>query len=124
MARLFDGDAQRAVVALRHGLTLNPNDPQNAAWYILLAYAQLFAAAPDEALDSASKALAVRPVFSPTFEVLACCTAALGRLDDARRWAARIAEADGPERHFVAPMRANQPEYGNRIVWLLQKASV
>src|SRR5215208_8369327 len=29
MARLFDGAAGRAVAPLRHGLTLNPNDPQN-----------------------------------------------------------------------------------------------
>ena len=123
MARLFDGDAQRAVVALRHGLTLNPNDPQNVAWYILLAYAELFAGGPDEALDSASRALAVRPVFSPTFEALACCTAALGRLDDARRWADRMQEVDGPESHFVAPIKANQPEYAQRIAQLLQKVS-
>ena len=123
MARLFDGDAQRAVVALGHGLTLNPNDPQNAAWYILLAYAQLFAGGPDDALDSASKALAVRPVFSPTFEALACCTAALGRLDDARRWANRMQEVDGPENHFIAPIKAQQPQYAQRITQLLQKVS-
>ena len=34
MARLFDGDADRAVAPLRHGLTLNPNDPQNVAWRV------------------------------------------------------------------------------------------
>jgi len=123
MARLFDGHAQHAIAALRHGLMLNPNDPQNAAWYILLAYAQLLANRHDEALDSASRALAVRPVFSPTFEALACCTAALGRLDDARRWAARVKEADGPERQFVAPIRANQPDYDRRIAQLLDEAS-
>ena len=123
MARLFDGDTQRAVAPLRHGLTLNPNDPQNVAWYILLAYAQLFADAPDEALDSANRALAVRPVFGPTFEVLACCTAALGRPSDALRWAARMKEADGPEAHFVTPMKANQPDYDRRIAELLREAS-
>ncbi len=123
MARLFDGDAQRAVAPLRHGLTLNPNDPQNVAWYILLAYAQLLADAPDEALDTAKRALAVRPVFGPTFEVIACCMAALGRPGDALRWAARIKEIDGPEGHFVTPMKANQPDYDRRIAQLLMEAS-
>jgi TolB-like protein len=32
MARLFDGEAERAIAALRHGLKLNPSDPQNVVW--------------------------------------------------------------------------------------------
>jgi len=121
LARLFDGQAERAVEALRHGLMLNPNDPQNVAWYTLLAYAQLFASQPNEALDSASKALAVRPLFRPTLEALICCAVALGRLEDARQWANRMKEAGGPESHFIAPMRANQPDCGRRITQLLEK---
>ena len=54
MARLFDGDARRAIAPLEHGLTLKPNDPQNVAWYILLADAQLLDGQPNRALDSAS----------------------------------------------------------------------
>jgi TolB-like protein len=123
MARLFDGEAERAIVPLRHGLTLNPNDPQNVAWHILLAYAQLLSDKPDDALDSATRALAVRPLFGPTFEALVCCAVALGRLDDARQWANRLKEVDGPRSHFIAPMRANQPHYDKRIIQLLQKAS-
>jgi TolB-like protein len=122
MARLFDGDAERAVEALRHGLTLNPNDPQNVAWYILLAYAELLASHPDEALDSATKALALRPLFGPTFEALICCAAALGRLDDAHQWATRMQEVDGPESHLITPIKANQPEYAQRITQLLREA--
>ena len=60
------------------------------------------------------------PVFGPTFEVLRCCAMALGRLDDARRWAKRMKEVDNPESHFVAPIKANQPKYDKRIVRLLQ----
>ena len=122
-ARLFDGDAGRAVAPLRHGLTLNPNDPQNVAWHILLAYAELLSDAPDKALESANRALALRPVFGPTFEVLCCCTMALGRLDDARRWAKRMKEVDNSESHFIAPIKANQPEYDKRIVRLVLRAS-
>jgi TolB-like protein len=121
MARPFDDDASRAVAPLRHGLTLNPNDPQNVAWHILLAYAHLLADAPHEALESANRALALRPVFGPTFEVLACCAMALGRLDEARRWVARLEEADDPQRHVIAPLKATRG-YDARIAPLLAKA--
>jgi TolB-like protein len=123
MARLFDGDAGRAIAPLRHGLTLNPNDPQNVAWHILLAYAELLSDMPDKALESANRALALRPVFGPTFEVLCCCTMALGRCEDARRWAERMKEVPGPEGHFIAPIRAPQPAYDQRIARLLEKAT-
>jgi TolB-like protein len=124
MARLFDGEAKRAIAALTHGLKLNPNDPQNVAWHILLAYAQLLADQSNEALDSANRALALRPLFGPTFEVLACCAVALGRRDEAVLWLSRLKEADGPESHFLTPMRANQPDYDRRITqWLTMQAS-
>ena len=124
MARLFDGDAQQAIAPLRHGLTLNPNDPQNVAWHILLAYAQLLTGAMDAALDSANRALAVRPVFRPTFEVLACCAAALKRPDAARQWVGRMRELDGPESDFIMPLKSNVPEYDGRITQLLREAGV
>jgi TolB-like protein len=123
IARLFDGDAGRAVAPLRHGLILNPNDPQNVAWHILLAYAELLSDLLDSALESANRALALRPAFGPTFEVLCCCTMALGRREDARRWAERMKEVGGPEGHFIAPIRAGQPEYDERIARLQQKAT-
>jgi tetratricopeptide (TPR) repeat protein len=123
MARLFDGDAGRAVAPLRYGLMLNPNDPQNVAWHILLAYAELLSDLLDSALESANRALALRPTFGPTLEVLCCCTMALGRREDARRWAERMKEVGGPEGHFIAPIRAGQPEYDERIARLQQKAT-
>jgi TolB-like protein len=121
MARLFDGDASRAVAPLRYGLTLNPHDPQNVTWHILLAYAELLSDMPDKAIESANRALALRPVFGPTFEVPCCCTMALGRRDDAHRWSKRLKEVDGPEGHFIDPLRASQPEYAKRISLLLGK---
>lgn len=119
MARLFDGDAQPAIVPLEHGLTLNPNDPQNVAWLNLLAYAQLLAGEPDRAFDSATRALAFRPVFRPTFETLVCCAVALGRYERARRWFARMQELDGPQSHFLAPLKRNNPVYDKRITGML-----
>lgn len=123
MARLFDGDASRAVAPLRHGLMLNPHDPQNVAWHILLAYAELLSDMPEKALESANRALALRPVFGPTFELLCCCTMALGRRDEARRWGKRLKEVDGPEGHLVEPMRVNQPEYDKRLARLLRESA-
>ena len=123
MARLFDGAAPRAIVPLAHGLTLNPNDPQNIAWYNLLAYAHLLADEPHEALASANRALAIRPIFRPTFEALVCCAAALGRLDDARRWLACMKELDGPESHFAAPMKRNNPHYEARIAEMFRRVT-
>jgi hypothetical protein len=108
---------------LRHGLALNPNDPQNVAWHILLAYAELLSDMPDKALESANRALALRPVFGPTFEVLCCCAMALGRRDDARRWSQRLKEVDSPEGHLIRPMRASQAEYDKYIARLLRKTT-
>jgi TolB-like protein len=123
MARLFDGHAKRAVVPLRYGLTLNPNDPQNVAWHILLAYAELLSDAPDKAIECANRALVLRPMFGPTFEVLCCCAMALGRRDHARGWAERMQGVDEPEGHFIAPIRASRPEYDERITQWLQAAT-
>jgi len=122
MARLFAGDAHGAVAPLEHGLTLNPNDPQNLAWFNLLAHAQLLAGEPERALMSANKALAVRPTFRPTFETLACCHAALGNLDDARRWTDRMKQQDGPVSHFLAPLKRHHPEWDERISRMLGRA--
>ena len=124
IARLFDGDARRAIAPLKHGLTLNPNDPQNVAWYVLLAYGQLLADEADGALDSANRALAVKPIFRPTFEALVCCAVTLGHHDDARRWVARMRELDGPESHFVAPLKRNNSVYDARIAEMLREAGL
>lgn len=108
---------------MRHGLTLNPHDPQDVTWHILLAYAELLSGMLDKALESANWALALRPVFGPTFELLCCCKMALGQGEEARRWGERLKEVDGPESHFIEPIRANQPEYNKRIARLFQKAT-
>ena len=121
MARLFDGDARQAIAPLERGLKLNPNDPQNVAWHIFLAYAQLLVDEPGRALDNANRALAVRPAFPPTFEVLVCCAVALGHLEDARRWLARTRDLTGPESLLTAPLKRNNPDYDARLREMLGK---
>ena len=122
MARLFDGDAGHAIASLEHGLTLNPNDPQNVTWYILLAYAQLLESQAEQALSSARHALAIRPISRPIFEVLVCCAVALGRLDEAHRWLGSMKDLEGPESHFIAPLRRNSPDWDARLTRLLLAA--
>lgn len=124
MARLFDGDPQSAIAPLEYGLALNPNDPQNVAWLNLLAYAQLLAGEPEHALDSATRALAVRPVFRPTFETLACCATALDRSEEAHRWFAHMKELDGPQSHVLAPLKTNNPDYAKLITQMLGEAEL
>jgi len=54
--------------------------------------------------------------------VLACCAVALGRIDEARGWAARMKELDGPASHFFAPLRRNYPDCDAQIARMLNMA--
>ena len=122
MARLFAGLAREAIEPLEHGLALNPNDPQNLVWYNVLAYAQLFSGEAERALATANKVLAIRPNFRPTFETLACCHVAVGKLDNAHRCASRMNELAGPESHFLAPLKQLHPKWDQRISQMLDRA--
>lgn len=98
-----------AISPLEHGLLLNPNDPQNFAWYNLLALAQLFSADANKAVASANEALKVRPDWRPTYETLAACHAAAGKVDEARRAILRMEELKRPEGNALAPVRELDP---------------
>ncbi|MGD9883571.1 MAG: hypothetical protein AB7F22_04780 [Reyranella sp.] len=67
---------------------------------------------------------AVRPIFRPTFEALAYCAVSLGQPDKARHWLARMRAMDGPESHFLAPLKRNIPGYEARLAELLRRAEV
>jgi TolB-like protein len=121
MARLFAGLAREAIEPLEHGLALNPNDPQNLAWYNLLAHAQLLTGDAERALATANKALAIRPTFRPTFETLTCCHIALGNLEEARQCASRMNELGEPQSHFLAPLKRLHPEWDERISQVLDR---
>jgi Flp pilus assembly protein TadD len=85
LAQLSSGRASDAIVPFQRGLKLSPHDPQNPAWFNLLATAQLLAGDTESALLTAARALAARPDWRPTLETMACCYAATGKWDDARR---------------------------------------
>lgn len=122
MSRLFDGRAVEAVSPLEHGLSLNPSDPQNFAWYNLLALAQLFSGDASKAIVSAGEALKVRPDWRPTYETLAACYAAAGNFDDAKRAILRMDELKRPEGHALEPVTELNPHWSARLSQLLEHA--
>jgi TolB-like protein len=122
MSRLFDGSAIEAISPLEHGLSLNPNDPQNFAWYNLLALAQLFSGDANKAVASANEALKVRPDWRPTYETLAACYAAAGKVDEATRAILRMHELKRPEGDPLAPVRELNPHWSNRLSQLIEHA--
>jgi Flp pilus assembly protein TadD len=124
MSRLFDGRAVEAVSPLEHGLSLNPSDPQNFAWYNLLALAQLFSGDAGKAVASASEALKVRPDWRPTYETLAACHAAAGNFDDAKRATLRMDELKRPEGDALAPVTVLNPHWSRRLSRLIEDARV
>jgi TolB-like protein len=122
MSHLFDGRAIEAVSPLDHGLSLNPNDPQNFAWFNLLALAQLFAGEANKATASANEALKVRPDWRPTYETLAACHAAAGNFDDAKRAILRMDALKRPEGDALAPVTKLHPHWSTRLSQLIEQA--
>jgi tetratricopeptide (TPR) repeat protein len=122
MSRLFDGRASEAIAPLKHGLSLNPSDPQNFAWFNLLALAQLFTGHANKAIGSAYEALKVRPDWQPTYETLAACHAAAGNFDDAKRAILRSDELKRPAGHALAPVTDLNPSWRSEFTRLTGRA--
>ena len=121
MALLASGRASEAIGSFQRGLKLSPHDPQNPAWFNLLATAQLFAGDPESALLTAARAQAVRPDWRPTLETMACCYAATGKWDDARR-CVKDAELKGPSIDNLAGLRRAIPQWRDQMGDLLRMA--
>src|SRR5258708_18353442 len=95
-ARLSAGNAVEAIGPNEHGLRLSPFDPQNFVWLGNLALAQYFAGNREAALQTAMRALSIRPGWVPTLGTLAICCAALDRLDDTQSCFAQLRPLDSP----------------------------
>jgi TolB-like protein len=121
-ARLFSGRAEDAVPPLERGLTLNPYDPQNFVWYDLLALARLFSGQADLALQSAFKALQIRPLWRPILETICCCQVALGRLEEARQIIGEMRALEKPAGDVLAPLMARNPLWRKQLSASLQAA--
>ena len=122
MAQLSSGRASEAIGPFQRGLKLSPHDPQNLAWSNLLATAQLFAGDTESAFQTAARALAARPDWRPTLETMACCYAAAGKWDDARRCVREMAQLKGPSSDNLAALRHTIPQWRDQISALLRKA--
>jgi TolB-like protein/Flp pilus assembly protein TadD len=120
MAQLFRGSASKAVAPLERGLSLSPYDPQNFAWYNLLALAHLFSGALELALAAAIKAQKVRPAWRPTLETLACCYAALGRAHETQSCLLQMKKLEKPAGDTLGPLRLRNPQWAAQINALLE----
>jgi TolB-like protein len=122
MARLSSGRASDAIGPFQRGLKLSPHDPQNLAWFNLLATAQLIAGDTEGALLTTTRAQAVRPDWPPTLETMACCYAASAKWEDARRCVREMARLKGPSGFSLAALRERIPQWRDQMSDLLRKA--
>ncbi|WP_298370517.1 winged helix-turn-helix domain-containing protein [uncultured Bradyrhizobium sp.] len=122
MGQLFRGSAGEAASSLERGLTLNPHDPQNFVWCNLLALASLFAGKAEDALGAAVKARKLRPAWRPIFETLACCYAALGRLQEAGLCIDQMRQLEELSADALGPLRLRNRHWMDEVASLLKKA--
>ena len=121
--RLNAGRAGEAIEAYEHGLRLSPFDPQNFIWLQGLALAQYFAGNREAALQTATRALNIRPTWTLTLETLAICCAALDRLHEARGFVAQMCQLEKPPDLF-AQMKARKPDWAAEMASMLRKAGL
>jgi adenylate cyclase len=122
-ARFSAGKAVEAIGPYEHGLRLSPFDPQNFVWLGSLALAQYFAGSREVALQTAMRALNIRPGWVPTLETLAICCAALERLDEARAFVEQMRQLEKPP-DVYAEAKARRPDWAAEITSMLRKAGL
>jgi adenylate cyclase len=122
-ARLNAGHAAEAIDPTEHGLRLSPFDPQNFIFLTYLAIAQYFAGSREAALQTATRALSIRPGWVPTLETLAICCAALDRLEEARAFVEQMRQLEKPP-DPLAHMKVRKPEWAAEMTLMLRKAGL
>jgi TolB-like protein len=122
MALLFSGHAPEAITPLEYGLRLSPYDPQNFVWFNVLALARLFSGRAEAGLEAAARALQVRPNWWTSLEVLICCYAALGKWDEARRFAQQMGSVTKQPGDVLEPLKAHNPGWREQMNTALRKA--
>jgi TolB-like protein len=120
MARLYSGDAGKAVESLERGLHLNRYDPQNFIWYNVLALAYLFGGDAGEGLQRAVASLKVRPTWRSAMETAAACCTALGRTDAARQWADQMTKLPRAAGDALQPLWRSNPRWACELQSLLE----
>jgi adenylate cyclase len=123
IARLNAGQAIEAIDPTEHGLRLSPFDPQNFVWLGNLTLAQYLSGRQDAAIDTAKRALNIRPDWVPTLEMLAIFCAAVDRLEEARGFVEQMRQLEKPPDLFVQ-MKARRPEWAAEMASMLRKAGL
>ncbi len=72
--------------------------------------AQYFAGNPEAALQVATRALNIRPTWTPTLETLAICHAALGQFEEARSFVGQMRQLEKPP-DTLAQMKVRRPDW-------------
>jgi tetratricopeptide (TPR) repeat protein len=121
MATLYSGRAEEAKPCLQQGLRLNWSDPHNFAWLDLLALAHLFTGRTEEAVEAATEALHLRPMWHVTLETMAICNAAAGRTEEARRCLEAIKRGSAYPSDLLGPLKVHNPAWRAEIDRLIQE---
>ena len=121
MARLYSGDAPRAVGCLKRGLQLNPHDPQNFVWYNVLATALLLQREFESALQQATNALKVRPNWAPAITTALCCYQAMGQKDGARECVEQLLRCEASA-DALGPLWRSNARWREQMSSLLRQA--
>ncbi|MBX4896030.1 winged helix-turn-helix domain-containing tetratricopeptide repeat protein [Rhizobium bangladeshense] len=124
MAHLFSGDAAGARKPLAHGLELNPHDPQNGVWFSLLMLALFFSGDVGGALETGRTALKARPDWPALLRIQACCHAAVGDRQQARRFAAAASDFPEAAGDALGPFRDGNKEWARRLEELLREVDL
>jgi TolB-like protein len=122
IAHLFSGRASEAIAPFRRGLRLSPYDPQNPVWSNFLAVAEFFAGDAKGALVTSAHALGTRPDWRPIVETVACCYAATGKWDEARRCVRQMTGLPALPFAALAPLWERNPHWRDQFDDLLRKA--
>jgi TolB-like protein len=121
MATLYSGRAEEAKPCLQQGLRLNWSDPHNFAWLDLLALAHLCTGCTEEAVETATEALHLRPTWHVTLETMAICCAAADRTEEARRCLEAIKRGSAYPSDLLGPLKAHNPAWRAEIDRLIQE---
>jgi adenylate cyclase len=119
---VYAGRAQDAIQPLERGLRLSPFDPQNFTWSFFLALSYYFAGDPATGLEDAKRALALRPHWAPALTLIALCSSALGKGEEAQDALSELrkcTKAGGDLMGLIA--RYNRP-WAERIAQQLERA--
>jgi len=124
LARLFSGHAREAIPPLQRGLRLSPYDPQNFYWFGALGLALFFNDQPQQALESALRALEIRPTWRQSLETAIICYVALDRMAEARALVDQIRRNSERQGDLSRWLRKHNPRWARRMSELLEQAEV